>query len=325
MVRFVGTGIVAALSLIGAVLVPASSVGAESGELPLGDSTVESDADTNAGTTGPGEGGVEEGSESSNTTAGTGSTPDEGSAAVGQLLADGHGLVASKYDGSRVTVSTDVALTWSDFEEKELAAARLLVGDESASGKRASSSEEGVDYLTLYSSDGFAVLIELDAADSENEHVFNIGLPDGASLILTEEGSVDVLGSDRYTIGSFEAPWALDSNGQEVPTRFEVKGNTITQIIDTDDSTAYPVIADPKYTWGWITGTVYFNKSETKKLCSATKSIIYTLIKKRFWVPIILAVATTLFAVTCLAKHLGKCIKVKSSGLVQYYTGGYCT
>lgn len=59
-----------------------------------------------------------------------------------------------------------------------------------------------------------------------------------ATLILTDEGSVDVLGEDRYTLGAFDVPWAVDAIGADVPTRFEIDGNTITQIIETDATTA---------------------------------------------------------------------------------------
>ncbi|WP_405787196.1 hypothetical protein OG753_04075 [Streptomyces sp. NBC_00029] len=49
-----------------------------------------------------------------------------------------------------------------------------------------------------------------------------------------------------------------------MPTSYSLDGNTLVQTIETGPDTAYPVVADPHYTWGIISGTVYFNKSETK-------------------------------------------------------------
>ena len=134
-----------------------------------------------------------------------------------------------------------------------------------------------------------------------------------------------MLGNDRYTIGEFEAPWALDADGNTVPTHFEVDGDTITQIVETDETTAYPVVADPHFTWGWLSGTVYFNKWETLTLCSGSYNTLIALGILPFWLPILLAVAAVIFVYSCVARLLGMCIKVKSNGSVLYYTGGFCT
>lgn len=319
-IRILYTSIITALSVIAAVLVPASSVGAASGESFEEESPIVADTATVPGGLG---------GDGSTVPANTDATPSEEPSAIGQLLVDdgGGGIVATEYQGNRVTVSTKpgTALSWADLKGDELVATRALVGDDSVNGKRAASSEMGINYVTLVSDDGFSVLIEVASVNSGSEFAFDIGLPDGASLILTDEGSVDVLGDDRYTIGSFESPWALDVNGNNVATRFEVAGNTITQIIETDESTAYPVVADPRFTWGWVTGTVYFDKWETVTLCSASQNTLYTLAILPFWWPIILAVAATLFVISCTARLLDKCVKVKSTLVVSHYSGGYCT
>ena len=183
---------------------------------------------------------------------------------------------------------------------------------------------KGANYVALVNSDGFSVLVEVLSARSSSEYAFDIGLPYGATLILTDEGSIDVLGDDRYTIGSFDAPWALDAEGKEIPTRFEVDGNTITQIIETNEKTAYPVVADPRYTWGWVTGTVYFDKWETMMLCTGTLTTLRWLVTLPFWIPVVLAVASVIVAYSCAARLLDKCVKVKSTGVVSIYSGGYC-
>ena len=86
----------------------------------------------------------------------------------------------------------------------------------------------------------------------------------------------------------------------------KVDGNTITQIVETDETTAYPVVADPHFTWGWLTGTVYFNKWETLALCSGSFHTLNTLVILPFWLPILLAVAAAIFVFSCSARLLDK-------------------
>lgn len=48
---------------------------------------------------------------------------------------------------------------------------------------------------------------------------------------------------------------AVDANGAAVPTRYEIDGTTLTQVVETDARTAYPVVADPSCWWWVWTGT----------------------------------------------------------------------
>ena len=47
-------------------------------------------------------------------------------------------------------------------------------------------------------------------------------------------------------VGFLETPWAVDAAGQDVPTRFTVHDNIVTQEVDLSDPyIQYPVVADP--------------------------------------------------------------------------------
>ena len=47
-------------------------------------------------------------------------------------------------------------------------------------------------------------------------------------------------------------PWAIDANGNEVPTSFTWQDGTLTQHVDlTSPDIAYPVVADPAWTYGY--------------------------------------------------------------------------
>lgn len=45
--------------------------------------------------------------------------------------------------------------------------------------------------------------------------------------------------------GAVAAPWAVDATGQSVPTRYEIEGQALVQVIDFTAATAFPVVADP--------------------------------------------------------------------------------
>lgn len=74
---------------------------------------------------------------------------------------------------------------------------------------------------------------------------------DGLALELQDDGSVAVL-DEGATVGHIAAPWATDADGTDVPTRYEVNGSTLTQVVEhTDGGFTYPVTADPTLSYGW--------------------------------------------------------------------------
>lgn len=139
-----------------------------------------------------------------------------------------------------------------------------------------------------------------------------------------------VLLVDRATgrAGSrISAPWAYDAKGRALPTRYSVDGDTVTQHVDTRGA-AFPVVADPHYTWGWITGTVYFNRNETSHMASDAG---FTAAMFAFAPPpfnlIGAMVAGNISRVAWNANSDHKCVKVKSLVPVfpaSEYSGGYC-
>ena len=56
-------------------------------------------------------------------------------------------------------------------------------------------------------------------------------------------------GSPRIVYGTIEKPWAIDADGNHLPTSYSIEGKTITQRVDTTGAT-YPVVADPRVTFG---------------------------------------------------------------------------
>jgi len=98
------------------------------------------------------------------------------------------------------------------------------------------------------------------------------------------------------------------------------------------------VTADPKWTTGWVTGTLYFNRIETNNIATGSSALIGGVCASTA------LLGGPLSAAACLigagqaiyaansAKNAGKCLKLKMSivGPPVYlgaytYSGGYCT
>ncbi|MEV7914952.1 hypothetical protein [Streptomyces griseus] len=156
---------------------------------------------------------------------------------------------------------------------------------------------------------GARALVTLKNAAAPNTQRFDLGLPDGASLVADGDGGYDIVtsagGAGLVPRGHIDAPWAKDANGDAVPTSYSLDGNTLVQTVETGPDTAYPVVADPHYTWGIITGTVYFNKKETKLLAVGGTSVS--------WLPNPAAKVggRSLATIAAGAAAVGKCIKFK--------------
>ncbi|MCX5151822.1 hypothetical protein OHB36_34600 [Streptomyces sp. NBC_00320] len=120
---------------------------------------------------------------------------------------------------------------------------------------------------------GARALVTLKSADAPTTQRFDLGLPDGAGLIADGTGGYDIVtsagGAGVVVRGHIDAPWAKDANGKAVPTSYSLDGNTLVQAIETGPDTAYPVVADPHYTWGIISGTVTSTRVRPRSLLSA--------------------------------------------------------
>ena len=187
---------------------------------------------------------------------------------------------------------------------------------------RVGNGQSDIDYLITAGDEGFQVLIGLADRDSSHQHTFDVNMPAGAILAEIDDGSIDIIGQDGISIGTFETPWAKDASGVEVATSYTIQGNSIIQSIDSTGDAVYPIVADPKFTWEWATGIVYFSW-ETEWLCFAGIGGIYWLVTSPFWLPILLLVAALIVPTACKATLFGVCVKVKSTLSVKTYGGGY--
>ncbi|MFC6355041.1 hypothetical protein [Luethyella okanaganae] len=88
------------------------------------------------------------------------------------------------------------------------------------------------------------MVIESDKSATSYDYAFV--LPDGATIVPAVGGELLLVSVEGRLLGAIAAPWAVDSNGVDVPTRFIVSGNVVSQIVDhSSGDFAYPIVADP--------------------------------------------------------------------------------
>jgi hypothetical protein len=181
-------------------------------------------------------------------------------------------------------------------------------------------------------SDGVRVLAVAPSAKTK-EFRFPITLQAGSFLALEDGGSVSVnapIGNGAAgAVGAFQSPWAKDANGKSLPTSYRIEGNTLVQTVVTNADTAYPVVADPHYTWGIVTGTVYFNKAETGVIADRADWIsVLSIFAPAPWGTLLSAYSIYIHQAAGDARSIGLCVKFKSTGVAGFYGGsdgdGYC-
>lgn len=91
---------------------------------------------------------------------------------------------------------------------------------------------------------GVRIQTVLTDSGAPTEFAYPVSVPTGGRMSVSTDGGILVLDHAGGLQGGFAPPWARDSHGASVPTRYEVRGSTVVQIIDTTNA-AFPVVADP--------------------------------------------------------------------------------
>ena len=132
-------------------------------------------------------------------------------------------------------------------------------------GKATISTTEG---QIIYSSDKVDVVVQgieggirqvINIKNNEAPKVYNfpIEIAKVYSLKINTQGGVDIINDKGQIESGILPPWAKDAEGKDIKTWFSLKGQTLTQHIDTTNA-VYPILADPVYcsqyvAWsGWI-------------------------------------------------------------------------
>jgi hypothetical protein len=185
----------------------------------------------------------------------------------------------------------------------------------------------GVRFANTTVKNAASTVVTVESPNAPTTYRFAMTLPPGATLVSDGGGGYDLVRADGLAAASFahlDAPWAHDARGRSLPTAFFLDGSTLVQTVGTRGAT-FPVTADPHYTWGWVTGTIYFNKHETAIFAVAATAASFIASLAGPWSVLLRGYVTYLqvAAGKAIADH--KCLKVKSTLTAGEYSGGYCS
>lgn len=111
--------------------------------------------------------------------------------------------------------------------------------------------------------DSTQILTVIEGSSAPSAYTFGFDLKPGTELIEGTDGAILIAQGDLI-VGEIAAPWAVDANGRQVPTSYEIVGSSITQKVNHTGA-AYPVVADPSVSFG-VFVYVKFNRSETSSI-----------------------------------------------------------
>ncbi|WP_146243172.1 DUF2599 domain-containing protein [Curtobacterium sp. MCPF17_031] len=107
--------------------------------------------------------------------------------------------------------------------------------------------KDGSSTVPVVQEDGSVVIATvISDAGAPSEYSYEVqDLGDGR-LSLDENGGVNIYSADGSWNGGFAAPWAKDANGRDIPTKYEIVGNSVVQTVEhSGEGYAYPIVADP--------------------------------------------------------------------------------
>ncbi|MBT2502891.1 hypothetical protein [Curtobacterium sp. ISL-83] len=123
-----------------------------------------------------------------------------------------------------------------------------------------------------------AINTVLTGPSSPTSFAYPLDLPKGGSVSVDDNGAVQISDASGMPVGFVNAPWAVDANGADVPTKFVVDGNVVTQQVDTSaPGVQFPVVADPSL-WSVI-GNAVGCAAEIAGLALASAKVLQAFVK----------------------------------------------
>ena len=122
---------------------------------------------------------------------------------------------------------------------------------------------------------GVRIIAVIDGEGAPSRFEFPVEVGDGERLEVGSDGTAAVVDSDDFVVSLVEVPWAFDANGASVPTTYSASGNNLVlNVAHSAAEYAYPIVADPRWTWGWVSGTAYFSRWETTEAAGSAATVM---------------------------------------------------
>ena len=105
----------------------------------------------------------------------------------------------------------------------------------------------------VVSESGVQMLTTIANADAPTRYSYELDLEPGQYIKLIDDGAL-VMGEAGVVQLTVASAWAKDALGVDIPTRYEVDGSTLTQVVEHSsvEGVAYPVVADPIWLAPWV-------------------------------------------------------------------------
>ncbi|MBD8704920.1 hypothetical protein [Frigoribacterium sp. CFBP 13712] len=172
-------------------------------------------------------------------------------------------------EGISVAVGSDEAISELDDASSpgitfSVDYATKQVGTDSGLQILETTSENASAYVQPLAS-GVRVLTAIESAEAPSEYSYSFDVP--AETVLNEGANGYYLESGEDVLGVLAHPWAVDADGQQLPTSFTWESGKLTQHVDlSSPAIAFPVLADPAWS--------YTYSYATKKTAAANKNLL---------------------------------------------------
>jgi len=160
--------------------------------------------------------------------------------------------VAYQLQSFRLDMTTGETTTVSEGVARLYPPATDAHDDKAVLGNKDMAIYRGTNYdIAMDATDtGFSTYIVVLNENAPTDYEFEVDLPSGYKLSEDGEDGVEVLDDENNVVGVIGAPWAVDSNGNSVPTAFKLRGDSLIQTLEHSGA-EYPVVADPSISFGW--------------------------------------------------------------------------
>lgn len=137
--------------------------------------------------------------------------------------------------------------------------------------------DDGESFHAQVTDDGAIQIVNVVEKETD-EHKFEIktSIPSGSSWKAVKSGGLELTNRSGEVLAIIGTPWAIDANGKELPTKFAIDGEKITQIVDTEGA-AFPVVSDPSL-W-WVIGTSALCIAEIGSLAVGAAKVVQAFAK----------------------------------------------
>lgn len=110
---------------------------------------------------------------------------------------------------------------------------------------------------------GMRYVLNINSHKADKSYDFKMTLPTGYRLTQDKNGNVAILDAWGKTHADIAKPWAKDANGKEIKTWYIIQGSMLTQYVDFDKNSTFPIVADPTWCLQFISSTSWLYRAWT--------------------------------------------------------------